>query len=119
MLLHLMHEKEADFIKHLRTESERVERESEIARERERAGERKDGWEIERVGGLGYWIPDKYHVEICEGGEIQGLFLQMSCVATDGKHSGFLYGKLGLSSIDLLLRAVQLVLKRMIGSFER
>ncbi len=42
-------QKEADFIKHLRTES----RESrERARERERAGERKDGWEIERVGGL-------------------------------------------------------------------
>jgi hypothetical protein len=88
-------------------------------RERERAGERKDGWEIERVGGLGCWIPDRYHGEICEGGEIQGLFSQMSCVATDGKHSGFFNGKLGLSSIDLLLRAIQLVSNRVIGIFER
>jgi hypothetical protein len=59
-------------------------------------------------------------VEICAGGESQGLFFQMSCVATDGKQIVvFLFGKLGLSSIDLLLRAVQLVLKRVIGSFER
>jgi hypothetical protein len=68
---------------------------------------------------LRYWIPDRYDVEICEGGESQGVFFQMSCVATDGKYCGFLYGKLGLSSIDLLLRAVQLVLKRVIGNFER
>ncbi len=45
-------------------------------------------------------------MEICEGGEVQGVFFQMSCVATDGKHGGFVYGKLALSSVDLLLRAV-------------
>jgi hypothetical protein len=90
------------------TPQNRVERERERKgqRDRERAGERKDGWEIERVGGLGYWIPDRYHVAICAGGESQGLFFQMSCVATDGKQIVvFLFGKLGLSSIDLLLRA--------------
>jgi hypothetical protein len=32
------------------TPQNRIER---VERERERAGERKDGWEIERVGGLG------------------------------------------------------------------
>jgi hypothetical protein len=56
-----MPEKEADFIKHLRTESresraserERKGKERSREREKERAGERKDGWEIERVGGLG------------------------------------------------------------------
>lgn len=54
-----MPEKEADFIKHLRTESresrarERERGRRERERERGRAGERKDGWEIERVGGLG------------------------------------------------------------------
>jgi hypothetical protein len=71
-------------------ESREKESERERGREREReGGERKDSWEIERVGGLGYWIPDRYHVEIFEGGKVQGLFFQMSCVATDGKHSGF------------------------------
>jgi hypothetical protein len=89
--------------------------------ERERG--RGRGRTVGRLRELGVWGIDGSQIgtmwKSVKMERFKGFFFQMSCVATDGKYNGFLYGELGLSSIDLLLRAVQLVLKRVIGSFQR